>query len=86
MECVTDCIIEYPISKVVCTMGEPLCMMDFTPELKNLEYNLKKSDYNGVLTGDMIMPWPLYPRKMLINFTVVNDYENKAICSLCSGN
>lgn len=70
MECVTDCIIEYPISKVVCIMAEPEIMMDFTPELKKLEYLKRNSDFNGNLVGDMVMPWPMYPRKMLIDFTV----------------
>lgn len=60
-------------------------MMDFTPELTNI-HNVKiSSDCNRIMSVDMILPWPMYKRKMLMSVAVAHDYANKGIMSICKG-
>jgi len=64
IDVVTDCIIDFPMSKVLCSMAEKECMEEFTPELEGISYQKRKSDYNACMRADFIFPWPMYKRDL----------------------
>lgn len=75
----SECIVEAPLINVLCLFAEIDVFQDWMPDMTEA-VNLKPvTDFRGLYRCRQAMPWPIWPRDMIISVTGMFDKEKKAV-------
>merc|ERR1712032_1720709 len=80
----TDCICEGGMGPTVSTYDNFEILNEIMPDFKNMKLIKRVTDTKKILYAEQAMPWPMWPRDMVFNFTGGVDYKNRALMTFQS--